>query len=509
MAEGKVSLVGAGPGDPGLMTARALELIAEADVVFYDRLIPPNALAGARDDAELIYVGKMPGTVHNPQSEINRRIIEAAEQGRTVVRLKGGDPFIFGRGGEEAEELAEAGIPFEIVPGVTAAIAATATAGIPLTHRDDSAGVAFVTGHRDAEAEQGIDPDGSLALFPGTLVFYMGVKRLAENMADLIAGGRSVDQPAAAIERGATPRQRVVTATLGTIAEKVEEEGIRPPALIVVGDVVRHHEKLAWFERRPLFGRRIVVTRARHQAGRLAAILRGQGAEVIEMPVIDIEPLPMSGDEIGDGIEILLDNRDGLVVFTSPNSVREFFLVLFAAIQSDARALAGWKVAAIGGSTARALAEHGISADIVPEKAVAESLLEALQNQRLKGRQVLIPRAEKAREALPDGLRQLGAEVTVMPLYRTVPVTPEESVLAEARKADAITFTSGSTVENLLAAVPGGLAGVAAISIGPVTSQAMREAGIEVAAEAGQSDLEGLATAVAEALDSAPPGGSE
>jgi uroporphyrinogen III methyltransferase/synthase len=496
-----VSLVGAGPGDPGLLTARALELIAEADVIFYDRLIPPGALAGARDDAELQYVGKMPGTVYNPQGDINRRLLDAARAGKTVVRLKGGDPFIFGRGGEEAEELAEAGIEFEVVPGVTAAIAATATAGIPLTHRDDSAGVAFVTGHRTGEGDGSIDPDGSLARFPGTLVFYMGVKRLAENAADLIAGGRPADQPAAAIERGSTPRQRVVTATLGTIAEAAAQKEIRPPALIVIGEVVRHHEKLAWFELRPLFGRKVVVTRARHQAGKLAALLRGQGAEVVEMPLIDIEPLPMTSDEIGEGIEALLGDRDGLVCFTSPNAVREFFLVLYAAIQADARALAGWKVAAIGNSTARALAEHGVSADLIPGQAVAESLLESLRKEDLKGRKVLIPRAESAREVLPDGLREMGAEVLVMPLYRTVPVAPDEATLKEASDADAITFTSASTVANLLAAVPGGLPDVAGISIGPVTSDAMRGAGIEVTAEAAGSDLESLAAAVAEALD--------
>jgi uroporphyrinogen III methyltransferase/synthase len=496
-----VSLVGAGPGDPGLLTARALELIAEADVIFYDRLIPPGALAGARDDAELEYVGKMPGTVYNPQADINQRLVDAARAGKTVVRLKGGDPFIFGRGGEEAEELAEAGIKFEVVPGVTAAIAATATAGIPLTHRDDSAGVAFVTGHRTGDGEGSIDPDGSLARFPGTLVFYMGVKRLAENAADLIAGGRPAEQPAAALERGSTPRQRVVTATLGTIAEAVAREGIRPPALIVIGEVVRHHEKLAWFEQRLLFGRKVVVTRAKHQAGKLAALLRGQGAEVVEMPLIEIEPLPMTSDEIGDAIDVLLDDQDGLICFTSPNAVREFFLVLYAAIQADARALAGWKVAAIGSSTARALAEHGISADVVPRQAVAESLLESLRSQDLKGRKVLIPRAETAREVLPEGLRQMGAEVHVMPLYRTVPVTPDEATLEEAASADAITFTSASTVANLLAAVPDGLPGVAGISIGPITSAAMREAGMEVAAEAVQSDLGSLADAVAEALD--------
>ena len=496
---GKVSLVGAGPGDPGLMTARALELISRADVIFYDRLIPPDALSGARDDAELIYVGKMPGTVHNPQEEINRLIVEAALAGREVVRLKGGDPFIFGRGGEEAEELAEAGIPFEVVPGVTAAIAATATAGIPLTHRDDSAGVAFVTGHRDAEAEQGIDPDGSLALFPGTLVFYMGVKRLAENAADLIRGGRPADQPAAAIQNGATPRQRVVTATLGTIAAKVDAEGIRPPALIVIGDVVRHHEKLAWFGNRPLAGRSVVVTRARHQAGKLAAMLRGHGAEVIEMPVIEIQPIAPDRE----ALDVFARGEIDLICFTSPNSIDRFFEVIGEELEMDARDLSTW-VAAIGPSTARKLKEYGIRADIVPDRAVAESLLGKLVEDGHADKRSLIPRAQEAREVLPDGLRQVGAEVTILPLYRTVPVSPDPEVLKQAAAADAITFTSASTVKNLLAAVPEGLPGLVNVSIGPVTSEAMRAAGIEVSAEAEKSDLNGLAAAVADALNSEP-----
>ncbi len=503
MNPGRVSLVGAGPGDPGLMTVRALELIAEADVIFYDRLIPPDALAGAREDAELNYVGKMPGTVFNPQEEINRRIVEAARAGRTVVRLKGGDPFIFGRGGEEAEELAAAGIPFEVVPGVTAAIAATATAGIPLTHREDSAGVAFVTGHRDANGEQGVDPDGSLARFPGTLVFYMGVKRLAENARDLIAGGRPADQPAAVIERGATPRQRVVTGTLGTIAEKAAAEGVRPPALIVVGDVARHHAKLAWFGKRPLAGRRVVVTRAKHQAGRFAALLRGEGAEVIEMPVIEIKQLPVDHD----ALDAYARGEIDLVCFTSPNAIERFFRVLEEQLGLDARSLP--EVAAIGPSTARGLKEHGVKADVVPDRAVAESLLEKLLEDGQSGRRILIPRALEAREILPDGLREAGAEVTILPLYRTVPVTPDEATLKQALEADAITYTSASTVTNLLAAVPGGLPGAANVSIGPVTSEAMREAGIEVTAEAKQSDLDGLAQAVVEALDSATAGAPE
>jgi uroporphyrinogen III methyltransferase/synthase len=496
---GKVSLVGAGPGDPGLMTARALELIAEADVIFYDRLIPPGALAGAREEAELVYVGKMPGTVHNPQADINRRIVQAAREGGTVVRLKGGDPFIFGRGGEEAEELADAGIPFEVVPGVTAAIAVTATAGIPLTHREDSAGVAFVTGHRDADGDQNIDPDGALAKFPGTLAFYMGVKRLADNAADLIAGGRPADQPAAAIERGATPQQRVVTATLGTIAAEVERQGIRPPALIVIGNVVRHHEKLAWFEKRPLFGRRVVVTRAKHQAGTLAALLRGQGAEVIEMPVIEAESIPASDRRVEAPFQSLRAGNFDLVCFTSPNGVAAFF-ELVADEGLDARLLAGTKVAAIGPGTARALRPRGIEPDLVPGRAVAEGLLERLESEDLDGQRILIPRAETAREVLPEGLAARGAQVTIMPLYRTVPVTPEQTVIEQAAAADAITFTSASTVSNLLAAVPGGLPGVANISMGPITSEAIREAGLEVAGEAESGSLAGLAAAVGKAL---------
>ncbi len=496
--EGKVSLVGAGPGDPGLMTTRALELIGEADVIFYDRLIPPNALAGARHDAELEYVGKMPGTVHNPQEEINRRLVEAARAGKSVVRLKGGDPFTFGRGGEEAEELARAGISFEVVPGVTAAAAAAATAGIPLTHRDDSAGVAFVTGHREAGADagQGMDPDGSLARFPGTLVFYMGVKRLAGNAADLIAGGRPAGQPAAAIQDASTPNQRVVTATLGTIAARVEEAGIRPPALIVVGDVVRHHSRLAWFGTGPLAGRRVVVTRAKHQAGKLAALLRGQGAEVIEMPVIEIEPLVPDRD----ALDVFARGEIDLICFTSPNSIDRFFAVLDGELEMDARDLPPL-VAAIGPSTARRLKGYGIRADIVPDRALAEDLLGKLIADGHADKRILIPRALEAREELPEGLRQAGAAVTVLPLYRTVPVAPAKKLLQRAAAADAITFTAASTVRNLLAAVPGGLPGPAGISIGPVTSEAMRKAGIKVVAEASRSDLDSLAKAVAVAMD--------
>ena len=275
---GVVYLVGAGPGDPGLMTARSLQLIAAADTVFYDRLIPPGALSGARDDAELVYVGKQPGVPSVPQDEIGERLIEAARAGRSVVRLKGGDPFVFGRGGEEGEALREAGVEFEVVPGVTAGVAATAYAGIPVTHRDEASAVAFVTGHEDpAKGESAIDWQ-ALARFPGTLVFYMGVKRLAQNARALVEAGRDPQQPAAAIERGTMAGQRTVEATLGTIAEAVEREQVKAPALIVVGPVARRREQLAWLERRPLHGRRVVVTRARAQASGLAATLRASAS---------------------------------------------------------------------------------------------------------------------------------------------------------------------------------------------------------------------------------------
>ncbi|MBW8060089.1 MAG: uroporphyrinogen-III C-methyltransferase, partial [Solirubrobacterales bacterium] len=358
---GVVYLVGAGPGDPGLITARALELIASADAIFHDRLIPPGALDGARPEAELIYVGKAPGTHSVPQGEIDERLIEAARAGRSIVRLKGGDPFVFGRGGEEGEALRAAGVEFEVVPGVTAGVAATAYAGIPVTHRDDASAVAFVTGHEDPEkTETALDAE-ALARFPGTLVFYMGVKRLAENAAALIEAGRDSDEPAAAIERGTMAGQRTVVATLGTIAAAVERERVGAPALIVVGPAVARREQLAWLERRPLHGRRVVVTRARAQASGLAAALRALGAEVVELPAIRIEPRTGS-EEVRRAVSAI--HAYALVCLTSPNGVR----LLFEALREaglDARALANATVAAIGPGTARALAERGIAADIV------------------------------------------------------------------------------------------------------------------------------------------------
>jgi uroporphyrinogen III methyltransferase / synthase len=490
---GVVYLVGAGPGDPGLMTARSLQLIASADVVFHDRLIPPGALDGAREDAELVYVGKAPGRPSTSQEEIGERLIEAARAGKSVVRLKGGDPFVFGRGGEEGEALRAAGLEFEVVPGVTAGVAASAYAGIPVTHRGEASAVAFVTGHEDPEKpETALDWD-ALARFPGTLVFYMGVKRLRDNAAALVAAGRDAGEPAAAVERGTMAGQRTVVATLDTLADAVDREGVGAPALIVVGPVVDRREALAWLERRPLHDHRVVVTRARAQASGLAATLRALGAEAIELPAIRIEPR-IDSDEVRAAVERIGDYS--LVCLTSPNGVRLLFEAL-AGAGRDARALAGATVAAIGPGTARALAEHGISADVVPERFVAEALVEALSSVDVDGRSVLVARAAEARDVLPDALRERGAEVDVVPLYETVREQPDDDAVEAAQGADYVTFTSSSTVRNLTEALGARFPRAArVVSIGPVTSEAARDAGLEVHVEAERHDVDGLVEAL-------------
>jgi uroporphyrinogen III methyltransferase/synthase len=492
---GIVYLVGAGPGDPGLMTARSLALIASADAIYYDRLIPPGALDGARDDADLVYVGKQPGVPSVPQEEIGARLIEAARGGKSVVRLKGGDPFVFGRGGEEGEALREAGVEFEVVPGVTAGVAATAYAGIPVTHRDDASAVAFVTGHEDPEKDESAIDWSALAQFPGTLVFYMGVKRLPENAAALIAAGRDPAEPAAAIERGTWPGQRTVEATLGTIAETVEREQVKAPALIVVGAVAARREALAWLERRPLHGRRVVVTRARAQASGLAALLRNLGAETVELPAIRVEPR-IESDEVRQAVAEI--GKYELVCMTSPNGVR----LLFEAFESagrDARALAGATVAAIGPGTARALAKRGIVADVVPERFVAEALVETLAGIDVAGKRVLVARAAEARDVLPDALRERGAEVDVVGLYETVREAPSEEAIEAAQAADYVSFTSASTVRNLTEALGDRFpANARIVSIGPVTSDAAREAGLSVDVEAERHDIDGLLAALLE-----------
>jgi uroporphyrinogen III methyltransferase/synthase len=473
------------------MTQRALELIARADVILYDRLIPTGALDGARPDAELRYVGKSPGAESVSQDEINALLVEHGRTGATVVRLKGGDPFVFGRGGEEAEALTAAGIEFEVVPGVTAGIAAPAYAGIPVTHRDEASAVAFVTGHEDpAKPESAIDWP-ALAAFPGTLVLYMGVRRLPEIAARLIEAGRSADEPAAVVERGTLPGQRTVTAPLAEIATAAAD--VRPPAVTLVGPVARLREGLAWIERRPLHGRRVVVTRARAQASGLAATLRGLGADVLEAPAIRIDPRPIEG-EIARVADTIADYD--VICLTSPNGVALLFEAL-AARGRDARALAGAMVAAIGPGTARELGARGIRADVVPERSVAESLLAELEKTDLAGKRALIPRAAEARDVLPDGLREAGAEVDVVPLYDTVGEELAASTVDAIARAEYVTFTSSSTVTRFLDAVGDGMPnGARVVSIGPITSATARERGLEVHVEAQRHDVDGLVEAL-------------
>ena len=479
MEGGIVYLVGAGPGDPGLMTRRSLELIAAADAILYDRLIPDGALDGARPDAELRYVGKEPGSPAVAQEQINELLVSLGRAGKRVVRLKGGDPFVFGRGGEEAEALAAAGVRFEVVPGVTAGIAAPAYAGIAVTHRDAASAVACGTGHEDPSKDGSAIDWEALARFPGTLVFYMGVKNLPLIAERLVAAGRSDSEPAAVVARGTLTRQRTVTATLGEIAAAVEEAAVRPPAITVVGPVAELHETLAWLERRPLHGEVVAVTRARAQASDLAERLRALGAEVVETPAIRIEPLAVELPEAPD-----------LLCFTSPNGVRLYF----DALAGDARSLSGTRIAAIGPGTASALHEHGIEADVVPERFVAEGLLEALDGEPLEGRRVLVARAAEARDTLPDGLRERGAQVEVLALYRTLaePLADPEALA----RASYVTFTSSSTVRFLLASGASPPDGARLASIGPVTSATLREHGLEPAVEAERHDIDGLVDAL-------------
>jgi uroporphyrinogen III methyltransferase/synthase len=508
---GSVHLVGAGPGDPGLLTARALELIARADTILYDRLIPSAALDCARHDAELLFVGKQGGGDSVPQEHTQQLMIEHARAGREVVRLKGGDPFVFGRGGEEALALREAGIEFTIVPGITAGVAALAFAGIPVTHRGLATGVALVTGHEDpAKDESELDFD-ALARFPGTLVFYMGVRALERIASALTAAGRPGSEPAALVERGTLPGQRAVTGTLENIAEIAAREQIAAPAITVVGPVAGLAEQIAWLPPLPLAGLSVAVTRARARASELARRLEALGASVVQAPSIRTVALP------ADPID---PTPYDLVCLTSPVGVELLFERLDDARhpRGDARALAGARVAAIGPGTARALAEHGVLADILPERFVAESLVDALADVEVQ--RALIARASDARDVLPDALRARGAEVDVVALYETVAEPVSERALEQASQADYVTFTSSSTVRFFLQALddtedarradgkggPSREGGALrtwglsphtrVVSIGPVTSATLREHGIEPHVEAERHDIDGVVEAL-------------
>ncbi len=504
MTEGKVFLVGAGPGDTGLITVRGKQLIDSADAVVYDALansalLPPGARETGRP--ELYYVGKRGGSKDSvTQDEINALLIKLAREGKRTVRLKGGDPFVFGRGGEEAQALNDASVTFEVIPGVTAGIAAAAYAGIPVTHRTLSTSVTFVTGHEDPAKPDTQTNWAALAKAGGTIVLYMGVKTLSGISDALIKGGMSGEIPAAAIQWATHPKQRTVVATLETIAAKAEEQNITAPVITVIGWSVVLRDELNWFEQRPLFGKRIVVTRATQQAPILSEKLRELGADAIEMPAtqiarLDLAPLRTSIDNIGDY---------NWLIFTSQNAVAIFWEQLLGR-GKDSRALAGLRIAAVGPATAGALLEHGITVDLIPERFVAEGLLESMSDRDdVAGSKVLYVTAEGARDILPTGLREIGAELAIIEAYRTIPDGAGAEKLAraiEAGKVDLATFTSASAVRGYVDAVGEDLAlRIPAASIGPQTSDALREAGIEVGAEAEESTIDGLVSAVLRAF---------
>jgi uroporphyrinogen III methyltransferase/synthase len=482
-----VFLVGAGPGDPGLLTVRADEVLRRADVVVYDRLSVEALLDLAPPEAERISVGKAPGRVTMEQAEINRLLVERGRTGGTVVRLKGGDPFVFARGGEEAAALEEAGVPFEVVPGITSAIAVPAYAGIPLTLRHSSTSFTVVTGHEDpAAGDDGSVDWRAVARVGGTLVILMGVARIARIAEELIAGGLDPATPAAAVRWGTRPEQETVRATLGTIAR----HELRAPSVIVVGEVAA--VDLAWFERRPLFGRRIVVTRTRQQASALSRALRDVGADPIEVPVIEIADPADGGAALRHAVARLA-TYDWIVV-TSPNGAARLGRALDAA-HLDARAFGAARVAAIGPATAAALRPLGVRADLVPERFVAEALLDALTDAAGPGR-LLLARAEVARHVLPDGLRARGWEVDVVDAYRTVPATVTDRQRAGIADAEVVTFTSSSTVDRFVDAV--GIDAVPAVvaCIGPVTAQTARDHGLSVDVVAEVHTVPGLVDAL-------------
>lgn len=502
MTNGVVYLVGAGPGDPGLLTLRGGELLVTCDAIVYDALANPALLALAsvherRPPAELYDVGKRGGATESArQDEINALLVRLATDGKRVVRLKGGDPLVFGRGSEEAQALAAAGVRFEIVPGVTAGIAAAAYAGIPVTHRGVATSVTFVTGHEDPSKEGTTVDWAALARSGGTIVLYMGVKSLPRIAAALVAGGMPADTPAAAVQWGTHPHQRTVTGTVSTLVAAMEQDGISAPVITIIGPVVALRDEIRWFDRRPLFGTRIVVTRARSQAAALSDRLAAAGAEVIEMPATQIQatdPGPLR-----DAIARL--STFGWIIFTSQNAVRLFWDGIRAA-ELDARALAGVRVAAVGPATADALLECGLVVDVAPERFVAEALLDAMRDRRdVRGARVLYAAADGARETLQDGLGDLGAIVERVVLYRSVVDGAGAQALRDrltAGDADLVTFTSASSVAAFVTAVGADVAQrCAAATIGPITSAAAREHGLDVAIEANDSTIPGLVESI-------------
>ena len=504
---GRVYLVGAGPGDPGLITLKGKECIEQADVVVYDYLAASELLGYAGKDAELIYVGKKGGDHTLAQDGINALLVEKASQGLVVTRLKGGDPFIFGRGGEEVEVLVEAGIAFEVVPGVTSAVAAPAYAGIPLTHRKFTSTVAFVTGHEDPHKESSNIDWQSLASGIGTLVFFMGVRNLEHITTQLMRHGMAANKPAALVGWGTTPRQRTVTGTLGTLTAIAAKAGMTPPALIVIGDVVGLRERMKWFERRPLLGKQIVVTRARKQASGFLKMLSNAGAECLECPTIEVVP-PPSWDALDKAISRLSD-YDWLI-FTSVNGVSFFFERLFGS-DRDSRALQHIHVAAIGPATAQRLMDFGIRCDIIPENYRAESVVAAFEGIPVSGKKILLPRAKDARSILPEALTRMGALVDDVTAYVTeIADHNVETMLTrlENGEIDCLTFTSSSTVRNFKLLLPPDkfdalVKKTRVACIGPITAETAESLGFGVDIVASEYTIPGLYAAMVDYFSAA------
>lgn len=493
---GKVYLVGAGPGDLGLVTLRAKECIENADVIIYDHLANPETLGWARDDAEIIYVGKTPGESQISQHEINSLLIEKAREAKQVVRLKGGDPFVFGRGAEEAQAIADAGIPFEIVPGITSSIAGPAYAGIPVTHRAHNSHVTFFTGHEDpAKAESAIDY-AALAKLGGTQVMLMGVERLGSITSEMMKHGVRSDLPVALVRWATTGQQETLTGTLQDIAQKAVANGFAAPGVAVFGEVVALRDQLNWYEKRPLLGKRIVVTRTRKQASVLSSKLRALGAHVIELATIRIEP----PSDLREFAELVQDAHIyDWIVFTSANGVEAFFNIFFK-LYDDAREIGGARIAAIGPATAQRVKDFHLHVDLRPQEFVAEDVVREFRKEgSIENLKILLVRAEKARDVLPKELSALGAIVDEAFAYRTVPETRDTS---RARRqlatdgADLITFTSSSTVENFLALGLPWPKGMQVASIGPITSQTAGDNGLRVDVEAERHDIDGLVEAI-------------
>lgn len=482
-AIGFVTLAGAGPGDPGLITRAAVEELTLAEVVVYDRLASSDLLALAAADAELIYVGKAASQHAMTQQRINEVLVEKAQMGKRVCRLKGGDPFLFGRGGEEAEFLAAHDIPFRIIPGVTSAIAVPAYAGIPVTHRGVATSVAIITGHEDpSKSKSDIDWEG-IAHGAETLVFLMGLANLPTIASQLIAHGRPASQPAAAIQQGTLATQRVVVSTLENIARRVEEEQLISPVITVIGDVVSLQQQIAWFDNRPLFGRKILVTRAREQASELSRLLKSAGASVVESPMISVAPLPAPADLL-----TRLQQADWLL-FTSANALPNLLQQL-ATVDEDIRALAAAKIAAIGTATADSLRQFSLRVDYQPSRFIAEVM--ASEFPAPEGKRLLIIRAETASEELPEILSSRGAVVDILPVYRTTYLRDESLNIADC---DVVTFTSASTVKAFVEQYSNETPQHVAC-IGPVTAEAARAAGLKVDIVAEEATIAAMVTAL-------------